>query len=300
MDEHYNGVETEVEELSFQQRINNFVRKNISDIAIALVCLVRIVYGLTEIEKTGNTIAEIIADSAITFIFSIILCRLIEGKGLIAGENSKAYQDALKKYKGAKESAGAYISKLDGWCKQYTKKRYVEKMSSKLLPLGLSYEQYLNHDFDETKFTDTQKKRFDKLKDVKVQPVTTEALMSGESESEQDDIDYKKATKKAYIKRSTRSGAATKIALAFLFGYFTLPPLVQWNWAGAIWALLHTALTLGLSIIGYSNAYNFMNEVVRTKLVDKTTKLNLFIKEQKEQNENERNAKNETTAEYQA
>lgn len=159
-------------------------------------------------------------------------------------------------------------------------------MSSKLLPLGITYEQYLKHDYDESKFTDTQKKRYAKLKNVKVQLITTEILMSGENESDQEDIDYKKATKKAYIKRSTRSGAATKIALAFLFGYFTLPPIVQWDWAGAIWALLHTALTLGLSIIAYSNAYSFMTEVVRPKLIDKTIKLNLFVKEQ---NENERN-----------
>ena len=281
MDE-YNVDGTELEELSLQTRINNFVKKNMTDIAIALVCLVRIVYGLTEIEKTGKSIAEIIADSVITLIFSLILCRLFEGKGLTAGENSKTYKDALKGYKEAKDSASNFISKLDEWCKKYTKKRYIEKMSSRLLPLGITYEQYLKHDFDETKFTDTQKKRYAKLKNVKVQLITTEILMSGENESDQEDIDYKKATKKAYIKRSTRSGAATKIILAFLFGYFTLPPIVQWDWAGAIWALLHTALTLGLSIIAYSNAYSFMTEVVRPKLIDKTIKLNLFVKEQNE------------------
>lgn len=287
MDEHYNGVDVD-DYVSLQTRLNNFVKKNLSDIAIALVCFVRIVYGLTKIEKTGNTVAEIIADSAITFIFSIILCRLFEGKGLTAGENSKSYQDAVKSYNEAKDGAKGFISKLDEWCKKYTKKRYIEKMSSKLLPLGITYEQYLKHDYDESKFTDTQKKRYAKLKNVKVQLITTEILMSGENESDQEDIDYKKATKKAYIKRSTRSGAATKIALAFLFGYFTLPPIVQWDWAGAIWALLHTALTLGLSIIAYSNAYSFMTEVVRPKLIDKTIKLNLFVKEQNENVNNEK------------
>lgn len=281
MDEKENMVDGE-EYVSLQTRINNFVKKNMTDIAIALVCIVRIVYGLTEIEKTGKSVAEIIADSAITFIFSMILCRLFEGKGLTEGENSKAYQDALKDYNTAKDSAKTHISKLDEWSKKYTKKRYIEKMSSKLLPLGITYEQYLKHDFDESKFTDSQKKRYAKLKNVKVQPITTEILMSGESESDQDEINYKKATKKAYLKRSTRSGASSKMVLSIIFGYFTLPPLVQWDWSGAIWALLHTAITLGLSIVAYSNAYGFMTEVVRPKLIDKTTKLNLFVKEQNE------------------
>lgn len=281
MDERENKAEYD-DYIPLQTRINNFVRKNLFDIAIALVCLIRIVYGLAEVEKTGNTFAEIIADSAITFVFSVILCRLLEGKGLVAGENSKAYQECLEKYYAAKNEASNWIGKLDVWCKQYTKKRYIEKMSAKLLPLGLSYDQYVKHDFDETKFTDTQKKRFEKLKNVKVQAVTTEILMSGESEADQEEINYKKATKKAFVKRSTSSGASTKIILSLLFGFFTLPPIVQWNWAGAVWALLHTALMLGLSVIGYFNAYNFMNEVVRAKLIDKTNKLNLFIKEQKE------------------
>jgi hypothetical protein len=278
-----NEHQVEAEEyVSIQTKLSNFVRKNVFNIAIAFVCLMRIVYGLTEIEKTGNSISVIIADSAISFVFSVILCRLFEGKGLSAGENSKMYQESLEKYQKAKEGASQWIGKLDGWCKQYTKKRYVEKMSAKLLPLGLTYEQYTKHDFDESKFTDTQKKRFDKLKNVKVQTITTEILMSGESESEHEDINDKKATKKAFVRRSTSSGASTKIILSLLFGYFTLPPIVQWNWAGAIWALLHTALMLGLSVISYFSAYSFMNEMVLAKLVDKTNKLNLFIKEQKE------------------
>lgn len=272
-------IDTE-EYVSIQARLNNFVRKNVFDIAIAVICLMRIVYGLTEIEKTGNTIAEIVADSAIAFLFSTILCRLFEGKGLSAGENSKIYQASLEKYETAKEGAGKWISNLEGWCRKYTKKRYIEKMTAKLLPLGLTYEQYVKQEYDETKFTDTQKKRFDKLKNVKVQNITTEILMSGESESDQEDINYKKATKRAFVKRSTKNGTSTKIVLSILFGYFTLPPIVQWDWAGAIWALFHTALTIGVSVIGYLNAYNFMVETVRAKLEDKTHKLNLFMKEQ--------------------
>lgn len=270
---------TAEEYVSIQTKLTRFIQKNIFDIAIVVICLARIVFGLAEIQKTGKTVAGIIADGAITLVFSVILSRLLEGKGLIAGEKATAYQDALERYRVKRDEAGQWIGKLDDWCHAYTEEHYAAKIRTLLLPLGLTYEQYVNNEYDESQFTDEQKKHYAKLKKAKVQRITTATLMSGELESDVE-IDYEKATKKEYVKRSTKSDLLSKIILSVVFGYFTLPPITQWNWAGAVWALLHTSLILGLSIVKYFNAYNFVNEDLRAKLIDKTHKLNLFIKEQ--------------------
>jgi hypothetical protein len=156
-----------------------------------------------------------------------------------------------------------------------------------ILPLGLTYEQYISHDFDEEKFTDEQAKLYARVKKVKVQRLTTENLMSGEIEADKE-INYEQSTKKAYIKRSTSGDLFSKILLSIVFGYFTLPPIAQWDWAGAVWALLHTTLLLGMCIVKYLNAYNFICDEVRAKLVDKTNKLNLFMKEQSYDKEEKR------------
>lgn len=277
---------TAEEYVSIQTKLTQFIRKNIFDIAIVIICLARVVFGLAEIQKTGKTVAGIIADGAITLVFSVTLSRLLEGKGLIAGERGKEYQEALERYKAKRDEAGKWIGKLDDWCSNYTEEHYQAKIRTLLLPLGLTYEQYVKKEYDETLFTDDQKKHYAKLKKAKVQRITTANLMSGELESDVE-IDYDKATKKEYIKRSTKGDLLSKIILSVVFGYFTLPPITQWNWAGAVWALLHTSLILGLSIVKYFNAYNFVNEDLRAKLVDKTHKLNLFIKEQNYEQQSE-------------
>ena len=270
---------TTEEYVSAQERLMRFIRKNIYDFAIVLICLTRIVVSLADIQKTGKTIAGIIADGAITFVFSMVMSLLIEGKGLLAGEQAKEYQEALAIYKKTRDSASRWISKLDGWCKAYSKAHYKAKMTTMLLPLGLTYEQYVTHDYNEENFSDEQKKQYAKIKKVKVQRITTESLMSGEIESGRE-IDYENTTKKAYMKRSTSSDLLSKIILSIVFGYFTLPPIAQWDWSGAVWALLHTSLILGMSIVKYISAFNFVNDELRAKLVDKTNKLNLFMKEQ--------------------
>jgi hypothetical protein len=68
-----------------------------------------------------------------------------------------------------------------------------------------------------------------------------------------------------------------KIVLSIVWGYYTLPAIATWNWAGAIWALMHTVLIFGLSVIKYFAAYNFVNEELRAKVMDKTNKIKQFL-----------------------
>ncbi|MBQ3019147.1 MAG: hypothetical protein IJD77_00990 [Clostridia bacterium] len=272
--------------VKFSDKLTAFLKNNVYDIAIVLICVARIVFGLAEIEKTGNTIGGIIGDSAITLVFAIVLSRLLEGKGFLAGETTDSYKKALEDYQHAARSAGTYITRLDKWCKEYSEKEYKAKITTMLLPLGLSYEQFIENEYDEEKFSDVQKKHLAKVKHAKVPHYTTQGLMSGDLEINKE-IDYSKTTKRNYIKKSTRSDFGTKTVLAVIFGYFTLPPMMQWNWAGALWALIHTVITLGLSIMKYFSAYNFINDEMRAKLVDKTSKLTQFVVEMKEEGVNE-------------
>lgn len=275
MQEQYNDYEREDEGVRLSDKLSAFLKSNIYDIAIFLVCAARIIFGLAEIVKTGNTISGIIGDSAVTLVFAIVVSRLLEGKGFIAGENTDTYKRALEEYREIKVRAGKYIVHLDKWCEEYSKKEYKAKVTTMLLPIGLTYEQFIANEYDESKFTDQQKKLLLKVKTAKVPHYTTQGLMSGDLELDRN-IDYEKTTKSNYIKKSTKSDLATKALLAIIFGYFTLPPIMSWNWSGALWALIHTIITLGLSIMKYFSAYNFINDEMRAKLVDKTGKLTQF------------------------
>ena len=277
MDERNEGqIENTV--LTTQQKVMAFLKKNVYDLAIVLICIVYMIKSVAEIQKSGNTIVEIIGNGLVTLLFSMSLARLFEAKGLIAGEESKAYQKALTEYEKAKRTAGQRITEMDEWCAEWSKQNHENVIKTKLYPYGLSYEKFTKNEYDISKYTEEQQKELDKIRLLKTRILTTDQLMSGDLDDSQE-IDYKKTTKKAYIKRSTKGDLISKSIVAITFGYFTLSALSGWSWSGIVWAAFQTVLILALSVMKYFNAYNFINDDMRSKIMDKTSKLRQFIKE---------------------
>lgn len=267
-------------------KIAKFFKTRLYDIAIVILCVVRVVFGLADIEKTGNSIAQILADGFITLIFSIVLSRLLEGKGLISGEKTAEYQEAMEEYKKHRDVIGDDITLLDEWCDKYTKKRYENKIRTLLLPYGISLKEYQENTYDKTKFNKKQLKKLERIGKVKVKKITTVSLMAGDLESMKE-MDYERITKKTFVRVSASSDILLKVILSLVWGYYTLPSIATWNWAGAIWALMHTALIFGLSVVKYFSAYNFVNEDLRAKLIDKTNKIKQFLVDIKNKGEKE-------------
>lgn len=261
-----------------QEKIFNFLRKNIYEIIIIFVCLAFMLKGVADIQKTGATVVEILGNGFITLLFSMSLCRLLEGKGFLSGENAAEYKKALAEYEKEAKKAGTHIKEMDEWCAEWTKQNHVNVITVKLYPFGIAYDDFINDTYDKTKYTDKQQKRLDALKNLKTTVLTTEQLMSGDFDSEKP-IDYKKITKQNYSKRSTRNDLISKVIISLTLGYYVLAPFYQWNWAGFAWVFLQTVLILGLSVPKYFNAYSFVNGDIRAKVIDKTNKLRQFNKE---------------------
>lgn len=264
--------------LTTQQKVMAFLKKNVYDLAIVLICVVYMIKSVAEIQKSGNTVIEIIGNGLVTLLFSMSLARLFEAKGLIAGEESTAYKKALTEYEKAKRTAGQRITEMDEWCAEWSKKNHESVIKTKLYPYGLSYEQFTKNEYAADKYTEEQQKALEKLRLLKTRILTTDQLMSGDLDDSQE-IDYKKTTKKAYIQRSTKGDLLSKSIVAITFGYFTLSALSGWSWSGIVWAAFQTVLILALSVMKYFNAYNFINDDMRSKLMDKTSKIRQFIEE---------------------
>ena len=266
-----------------KQRLSKFVRGNVYEIVIVLVCLAFMLKGVADIERTGATIVEILGNGFITLLFSMSLCRLLESKGYMSGEQAKTYKDALADYAEERKKAGESIKEMDSWCANWTKQNRKDVISVKLYPYGIEYDDFVNHNYDQAKFTAEQVRQLDGLRKLKTMELTTEQLMSGEFDSDKP-IDYKKVTKRNHSKKSTRNDAVSKVLLSITLGYYTLSPFQQWNWSGFAWVFLQTVLILGLSISKYFNAYEFITGDMCAKIIDKTNKLRQFNKEKGEEN----------------
>lgn len=267
-----------------QQKFFGFIRKNVYEIIIVFVCLAFMLKGVADIQKTGASVVEILGNGFITLIFSMSLCRLLEGKGFLSGEQSSEYKEALAEYKEERKKAGNYIKEMDEWCAEWTKQNRKDIMSVKLYPFGISYKDFVNNDYDMDKFNEQQLKQLNALKKIRTMELTTEQLMSGDFDSAKQ-IDYKKTTKANYAKRSLRNDLISKTFVSVTFGYYMLSPFQQWNWSGFAWVFLQTMLILGISIFKYFDAYSYVNGDIRAKVIDKTHKLRQFNKEKGEYND---------------
>lgn len=283
------------EDEPFLKRLTGFLSKNICDIAIVLLCVIRIVFGLADIERTGKSIIEIFGDGFVTLVFSLALSRLMDGKGLLVGTSTTEYNLALEEYRTIAKESTQYITKLGAWCKTYSEEKYKETVSLRLLPLGLTFEQFVENKYDETKFTNAQKLQLLHVRKLRVERLTVSNLLSGDC-APRGDIDYTNVSKEAYMKSSTKQDLLLKTIVSFVFGYFTVSPILSWNWSGLIWALLQTIFVLGLSVIKYYTAYTYATERLKGKLVYNKNVLTLFIQEQKEkegEKEDEQNKEDE-------
>lgn len=268
------GVEDEAS--ATQLKIGEFVKKNLYEIAVVLVCVVRVVVGIAQVGLSGKGVIEIIGDSLLTIVFAVLMARLLEEKGLVVGEQSKNYINAVNSYRKKEIRAGKHIKGMDDWCEKYSKEEYEKTITTMLYPLGITYAQYQNGEYDESKFSKTQLHQLYKVKHKRMYIYTTEELMSG-------DLDYVgnekclQASKKKYRRRSAIMDFGAKVGLALIFGLFVLPPLTQWNWSGVIWKLFETAVLFGFSVVKYFSAYTFVAEELVAKVKCKTTILSRFL-----------------------
>lgn len=270
------GVEEDVS--ATQRKVVDFFQKNIYEIAIVAVCLVRVVAGLANIQESGKSFVEVIGDSVMSIIFALMLARMLECKGLAVGAKAKCYTDAINDYRKMALRAGKHINKMDKWCKKYSEEKYEDVVTKMLYPLGITFEQFKKGQYDEQKFSKTQSWKLWKVRRFKAHTYSTEELMSGELDFKPDK-DYSKVSRKEYIKNSARSDLVIKGVIAFLFGYFSLPPISAWDWGGFIWTLFETVLIFGISVMKYFNAYNYVVEDICEKVVNKTTILNRFLED---------------------
>jgi hypothetical protein len=271
-----------------QQKFFGFIRRNVYEIIIVFVCLAFMLKGVADIQKTGASVIEIIGNGFITLLFSLSLCRLLEGKGFFSGEQSDEYKEALVEYKKERKKAGEYIKEMDEWCAEWTKKNHKDVISVKLYPFGISYEDFIANTYDTSKFTEAQIRKLNALKKLKTMELTTDQLMSGDFDSAKQ-IDYKKTTKANYAKKSLRNDLISKTFLSLTLGYYVLAPFQQWNWSGFAWVFLQTVLILGFSVGKYFDAYSYVNGDIRAKVIDKTHKLRQFNKDKGVDNNGEGN-----------
>ena len=270
-------------------KIKDMLRQNIGYIAVAFVSLVYILTAFLAIDRTGKTVARIIADGAIAFCLGVLINRLFDLQGMMSGEQEERVQRIKEEHSEIVFRVASHIELLDGWCEQENAKNYRLQRTKILARVGMKYEDCFDErgvakpwtpkeeNFHNRFLRKTEKRKARAYKKAVALELTP--LIGGELTSDggkYSDPYYFGRTKAQYEAQGSVGDVMIKLGITVIFGYYSVSVLDDFNFANLIWTTLQVALFLIMGVISMYRAHNFITDEFRGRIVKKIDNLQKF------------------------
>lgn len=244
-----------------KDKFGNWLRHNVENIILVFICAIYILRGVAEIEESGKTVLEILADGAIAFLCGYLIKGIMGRKGILKGLTSPKFVATTNAYGKKKEEISGFVEELYPFCIKTNAERLKQRQTEFLLKHAMSYDHFINGLYD----VDKEKKKIaDKCRKIKVfeyNPVMlTNAYDNAKSEEE-----LLTATIQKYERSQLVQNFVLGIVFAVLFGYYGFKP-GAFNLANISWAALQVAFFWANGKLKELNAYLFVAETLRGKI----------------------------------
>ena len=251
---------------------NNFIY-----ILLLLVCIVYPLTRLFEIDKTGKSVLDILANIGISFLVALSISVLWGEKGTENGLQAKQYLDTKDNYNDAVEEITPYIEKIDKGCDYINENDKIKKQTVILKRAGLSYEKFIKGEYDNiTKKEDKLRyKAIKKAREVEDIGINTIVLLS-ECESNITGVKLSE-TIIQHKSKVVFKKIASKIITATIFGIYTVKQIENSSWLFVLWGLVEVLLYLLLGFINYLKEYNYIVTKRRQQMVLKMDYIYLIL-----------------------
>lgn len=271
------------------EKVKDFFRQNIGYFIVALVSVVYIATAFITIDETGKTVEQIIADSAIVFFLGFFINRVFDLQGMMNGDRDDRVQMAIAVHGETVVKISPYIDKLDDWCNIKNKENLKLQRTKILASEGMRYNDYFNEDGSAKGFVPDEEKLknkflckgekarircFKKALHLKLTPLSAGGLTS-EGEKHQDPYNFGR-TKQQYETRASIKDILMKVAIAAIFGYYTVKQIQDFDYANLIWNGLQVAIFVIMGCIKMYNSFIFVTDEFRGRVVKKTNNLEMF------------------------
>lgn len=273
------------------EKTKNFLRKSLGYLIVALVSAIYIATAFIQIDKTGKTVARIIADGAIVFLLGFFINRSFDLQGIMDGEKDEKFQASLVLHGETVVKISPHIDKLDEWCSLKNAENLRLQRTRILASEGLKYTDYFNDDgsakeitIDESKLQNEllcreEKRRiacFNKALHLKLTPISAGELTS-EGVKISDPYNLGR-TKEQYEKQTSILDIVSKIVIAVIFGYYGVSLVQNFSYAHLIWNGLQVIVFILTGYIKMNNSYLFITGEYRGRIVKKINYLEMFDK----------------------
>lgn len=267
------------------ERAKRFFMRNLAYFVVALVSVVYVATSFINIDKTGKTVTQILADGSIVFLLGVFVDRLFELQGLQNGEMDERVMRTVMLHEDTVNKVVTDIDELDDWCEMENRRNYKLQRQKILARAGLKYDDCFDEDGVSkplvVKHTATKREQ---LKQKRVYEYAVKLkltyLNAGDLTSDggkKEDPFYFGKTKVQYGFRSNMKDVFSKIITVVLFGYYGATLITDFNYADLIWKCLQIALFFMMGVVKMIQAYMFMTGEYRSRIIKKIDILQKFM-----------------------
>lgn len=249
----------------------DFFKKNLYNFILVIVSFVFIFKDIIQIQETGKSVLEIVADSVISFIMAMTFNIILGKKGIIAAQKLVSYENCMRTYSDEIEKTNDKIEYLEDYCefKNNNKLKLIQKRI--LTKACINYEDYINGKLELYNLTKDQKKAIKKVKKISFHYLTPDNLLS------ETDARFEKGKKDMTLAEFEKSqnfqDTISKVICALIFGYFGVSGITG-GWAEIIWGSIQVGLWLIMGLCKYVQNYSYVKDVYQQKIY---RKINLLI-----------------------
>lgn len=271
------------------EKIRRFMQRYVGYFAVAIVSAVYITTAFIKIDESGKSVARIIADGAIVFLFGFFITQIFDMQGIMNGERDELFRASSRLHGETVVKISPHIERLEQWCAEKNRENLKLQRTMILAQEGIAYEDCFNLDGSVKPLaTDTKKKSFQekteqmrkyrcimKATRLKLTQLTAGELTS-ESNKASDPYDFGR-TKSQYRRQASMGDIFSRMGTAIIFGYYSATIIQDFSYAALIWNTLQVALFLLIGVARMNNSYIFITDEYRGRIVKKINMLEMFL-----------------------
>ena len=281
-------------------KVKDFFKNSVGYIAIFLLCALYLCVSFITISKTGKTVVEIVADTALAFVFGVCLNSIFELQGMLEGDRDPRMLATSKLHAETIDRISPHIEELSDWCETRNDEAIKVQRVRILASHGLKYDDCFDEDSVALPYTPgvyrtidglsrwkkhKEQKRIKKMEknryrgyeravQLTITPLTASVLTSEGGKA--NDPFYLGRTKLEYERTQTIKSVITRILTAMIFGYYGASLIEDFKWSSLIWVVLQVGIFVACGVMSYYTALMFVTDEYRGRIIKKIDNLQAF------------------------
>lgn len=272
-----------VESKNIQEKFYN----NLGFIAVLIVTLIYVGWGLAVLVPKGDSILTILTEAALSLTLGFTIKNILKYQGIIGGENSEKFQASLQHYGSVLEASVPIFSVLPEFTDHKNKIAFKSVRTNLLQRVGLVYSDYFDGDgrFIGPDIKTPQKTITGKYKGIsdeeltvykcltlKITMLTADDLTSDVENETSDPLAMGK-TKREWQVEGAAKQLVMQIITALIFGYYGLDYVSNLNKGMLIWKLVQIGLFILIGLFQLIKGYQFIIGPYRNRIIKKANLL---------------------------